>query len=97
MTQSGNRRPRAVKHRRKLKGVQRFIITAAQNATPVHKGFMAALSTARENLNAELLDRADPLRTPRAGGPRASRTPRSGRQRQHHLFNVRKKLGRNPC
>ena len=32
-----------------------FIITAAQNATPVHEEFWACLQTARKALNAELV------------------------------------------
>jgi len=37
------------------KKTERFIITAAQNATPVHPGFMRALKQACEHLSAELL------------------------------------------
>lgn len=37
------------------KGVKRFIITAAQNATPVHANFFAALKVAARHLDAELL------------------------------------------
>lgn len=34
---------------------KRFIITAAQNATPVHSGFFEALKVAAEDMNAELI------------------------------------------
>ena len=37
------------------KGVRRFIVTAAQNATPVHKGFFAALNRLARANGAELL------------------------------------------
>lgn len=37
---------------RSLGGVTRFIVTAAQNATPVHKGFVKAIETACNHLNA---------------------------------------------
>jgi len=36
-------------------GGKRFIVTAAQNATPVHPGFMRSLLVACEHLNAELI------------------------------------------
>lgn len=41
--------------KRSLGGTSRFIVTAAQNATPVHKDFMRSLGTACNKLNAELL------------------------------------------
>lgn len=49
------RRPKRLVLKRKLRGVQRYIITAAQNATPVHRPFLAALHRACRHLNAELL------------------------------------------
>lgn len=41
--------------KRTLEPVKRFIITAAQNATPVHEPFLGSLETACNHLNAELL------------------------------------------
>jgi hypothetical protein len=37
------------------KTTTRFLVTAAQNATPVHKGFWASLKRAAEHLSAEIL------------------------------------------
>jgi hypothetical protein len=37
------------------KATTRFLVTAAQNATPVHKGFWASLKRAAEHLSAEIL------------------------------------------
>jgi hypothetical protein len=37
------------------KTTTRFLVTAAQNATPVHKGFWASLTRAAEHLSAEIL------------------------------------------
>lgn len=56
-TQSGKKTPgsKPLKFKRKLAGTRRFFITAAQNATPVHQGFLKALQVACEHLNAELL------------------------------------------
>lgn len=41
--------------KRALASSSRYIITAAQNATPVHAGFLAALKIACEHLSAELI------------------------------------------
>lgn len=41
--------------KRKLRYVSRYIITAAQNATPVHRPFLAALHRACRHLDAELI------------------------------------------
>lgn len=41
--------------RRVLESVKRYIITAAQNATPVHEPFLRCLETACKHLDAELL------------------------------------------
>lgn len=41
--------------RRSFKGTKRFLVTAAQNATPAHEGFLKSLETACNHLNAELL------------------------------------------
>lgn len=43
------------KFNRALKGVQRLIITAAQNGTPVHEGFLASLRTMAKELDAEIV------------------------------------------
>lgn len=42
-------------YKRELEPVSRFIITAAQNYTPVHRKFVAALLRAKRRLKAELL------------------------------------------
>jgi len=52
-TQAGRTAPPA--RRRLQKGKRRFIITAAQNATPVHEKFLKSLEVACEHLNADLL------------------------------------------
>ncbi len=52
---NGNRHKAPVFKRTLDKNVQRFIITAAQNATPVHTVFWRCLLTARNALGAELL------------------------------------------
>ncbi len=42
-------------YKRTLKGVKRVIVTSAQNATPVHAGFMRNLERAANHLDAELV------------------------------------------
>lgn len=42
-------------YKRELAPVSRYIITAAQNYTPVHRGFVASLLRAKRRLKAELL------------------------------------------
>ena len=41
--------------KRKLSGTTRYVITAAQNATPVHEGFLSALRSYCNHNNAELI------------------------------------------
>jgi hypothetical protein len=42
-------------YKRRLKGVKRYVITSAQNATPVHAGFLSALDKYCRKNGAELL------------------------------------------
>lgn len=79
--------------RRKLKGVRRFLVTAAQNATPAHAGFLKSLETACNHLNAELL--VIPIRyknpTSRWTASQANAEEWDSALRPY-LFNARKKL-----
>lgn len=82
--------------KRTLGGVNRFIVTAAQNATPAHKGFLKALETACNHLNAELL--VVPIRYKNP----TSRWPESQANEDiwapevaPYLFNQRKALNKN--
>lgn len=78
------------------KTAARFIVTAAQNATPVHAGFVKALETACNHLNAELL--VVPLRYKNP----TSRWTRSQANEEvwapevtPYLYNQRKALNKN--
>lgn len=77
-------------------GTKRFIITAAQNATPVHEGFFRALKIAAGELNAELI--VIPFRyknpTSRWTSSQAG-AEHWAEEVQPYLFNTRKKLGEN--
>lgn len=80
---------------RKLES-KRYLITAAQNATPVHEGFFKALEVAAKHLDAEIV--VVPLRY-------KNPTSRWSQQQEHEewwaeevqpcLFNQRKKLNPN--
>ena len=82
---------------RKLKpGARRFIVTAAQNATPVHEGFWQAIQTAAKHLRAEVL--VIPLRYKNP----TSRWTKSQENEEiwdpivtPYLWNTRKKLNEN--
>jgi hypothetical protein len=47
--------PNTILARELRRGCDRFIITAAQNGTPVHEGAWGCLLSAAEHLNAEIL------------------------------------------
>jgi len=82
--------------RRSLTGSNRFLITAAQNATPVHKEFLASLELACSSLNAELV--VVPIRyknpTSRWSSSQANEEVWAP-ELQPYLFNRRKMLNRN--
>ncbi len=81
---------------RTLGKVDRFIVTAAQNGTPVHKGFLKAMETACKHLNAELL--VVPIRYK---NPTSRWTASQANEEvwddavQPYLFNKRKALNPN--
>lgn len=78
------------------KTTSRFLVTAAQNATPVHKGFFAALQRAANEMSAELL--VVPIRyknpTSRWTGSQANEETWA-EEVQPYLYNARKALCRN--
>lgn len=80
---------------RSLGGVTRFIVTAAQNATPAHVGFVKAIETACDHLNAE------PLVIPlRYKNPTSRWTESQANEEvwapevQPYLYNARKHLNK---
>lgn len=88
--------PSAVFDQQWSKDTRRFIITAAQNATPVHAAFWGALRTAASHLGAQLL--VIPLRYKNP----TSQWTGSQRNAEHwdpavreYLFNQRRKLNAN--
>lgn len=75
---------------------QRYLITSAQNATPVHAGFLAALRVAAKHLGAELV--VIPLRykNPTSVWSRKQEDDEHwAPELEPFLFNVRRKLGPN--
>lgn len=82
-----------VRFRRKLQGTQRFLVTAAQNATPVHEGFLKSLETACQELNAELLVVPIRYRNPTSRWSASQANAEAwAKEVQPYLFNARKKL-----
>lgn len=82
-------------YRRKIdRTVRRFIVTAAQNASPVHADFLRSLETACNHLNAELLVVPFRYKNP------TSRFHEAGAQWyddkvKPYLWNVRRALNKN--
>ncbi len=75
---------------------KRYIVTSAQNATPVHEGFLKALRVACEHLDAELI--VIPLRykNPTSRWTASQQNDESWAEEvQPYLYNQRKKLNPN--
>lgn len=83
--------------KRKLEPVKRYLVTAAQNATPLHAGFWAALERAKIHYEAELL--VIPLRyrnpTSRYETDKAETDEWWDDKVTPYLWNVRKSLNEN--
>ncbi len=96
---SGNRGPRPIRFARpigELGQKKRYIVTSAQNATPVHDGFMSALLNACKHLDAELI--VIPLRykNPTSRWPASAQNDEAwATEVQPYLYNQRKKLNDN--
>jgi hypothetical protein len=101
-TQSGkNEKPaaRAQKFTRPLGGITRVLVTAAQNATPIHEGFVKALETARRYYGEASTEiAAIPLRyknpTSRWSESQANEE-RWAPEIAPYLFNQRRRLNKN--
>jgi hypothetical protein len=85
-----------IRHAPALEGIERLIITSAQNATPVHEGFLGALRTAAKYLDAKII--VIPLRYK---NPTSRWSASQANAETWHeavwpyLCNVRKRLGPN--
>jgi hypothetical protein len=83
--------------KRKLRSVKRYIVTAAQNATPLHTGFWQALLKAADHYEAELL--VIPLRyrnpTSRFEAKEQETDEWWDERTVPYLWNVRKSLNEN--
>lgn len=97
-TQSGRTSPTSTPSRfaRKLGGVERFIITSAQNATPVHKGFLRALKSYCKENDAELVVIPIRYKNPTSRWTESQRNAEVwAAELQPYLYNQRKKLNDN--
>ncbi len=95
-TTNGGRAPRFARALGEVGERKTYLITSAQNATPVHEGFMASLLTACKHLEAELI--VIPLRyknpTSRWTASQAN-DEQWAEEVQPYLYNQRKKLNPN--
>lgn len=90
---AGRRSAKTPVFKRTLGGARRFLVTAAQNATPVHEKFMRSLEVAANKLNAEIL--VIPLRykNPTSNFPRSAANEEYWvKEVQPFLWNVRRSL-----
>ncbi len=88
--------PRFARPLGELGTTKRYVITSAQNATPVHEAFMASLVNACEHLDAELV--VIPLRykNPTSRWTASQQNDESWAEEvQPYLYNQRKKLNPN--
>ena len=87
--------------KRKLSGVKRFIITAAQNATPLHEGFFACLQTYASHNQAELVVIPIRYKNPTSRFSASQQNAEvwleelDEQDRIAYLYNQRKKLNEN--
>lgn len=73
-----------------------YIITAAQNATPVHENFWKCLQTARQNLDAELLVVALRYKNPTSRWTLSQKNEEVwAKEVQPYLYNARLSLNKN--
>lgn len=93
---AGRRTKKTPLFRRTLGSTERFLVTAAQNSTPVHGGFIRSLENASNALDAEIL--AIPLRYKNP----TSRWTASQKNEEHwaeevqpYLYNARRALNPN--
>ena len=82
--------------KRKLGGVKRYIITAAQNATPVHAGFFASLQSYAKATGAELVVIPIRYKNPTSVWSQSQSNDESwAPETVPYLYNQRKKLNSN--
>lgn len=93
-TQSGKVQPKSkpAVFRSKTSDVTRFIITTAQNATPLHEPFFEALKVAAEHLNAKLLIIPIRYKNPTSRFTKSQSNEEVWEVPEEYLFNVRRKL-----
>ena len=82
--------------RRKLSGIKRFIITAAQNATPIHEDFLDSLKVYSEHNTAELVVVPIRYKNPTSRWTESQANAEIWDERlTPYLYNQRKKLNSN--
>lgn len=96
--QKGDRREadKNPQFKRKLSGIKRFVVTAAQNATPVHEGFFNALLAYCKKNDAELVVIPIRYKNPTSRWSESQQNDESwAPELVPYLYNQRKKLNAN--
>jgi ribosomal protein S27AE len=95
--QAGNAKPadRNPQFRRPLGGIKRFLITTAQNATPVHEGFWRAMEGYCKHTGAELVVIPIRYKNPTSRWTESQRGEEFWQVPKDALYNQRKKLCEN--
>lgn len=95
-TRSGGTQQKLVFNRPLDKTTKRYIITAAQNATPVHEPFFQSLLVAAKHLDAELLVIPIRYKNPTSRWTESQANAETWNELVHpYLFNGRRKLNAN--
>lgn len=92
---SGGRKKTPV-FKRTLSGTERFLVTSAQNSTPVHEGFMKSLQRASKALDAEILVIPTRYKNPTSDWTASQKNEETWAEAvQPYLYNARKQLNPN--
>ena len=93
---AGRRSKKAPVFRRSLEGTERFLVTAAQNATPAHEGFMRSLQQASKALDAEILVIPIRYKNPTSDWSESQKNDEVwSSEVSDYLYNVRRNLNPN--
>lgn len=93
---AGRKSKRPQRFKRAFEGAERFIVTAAQNATPVHEGFHKALQCACKALGAELVVIPQRYQNPTSRWTASQKNEEAWDVAvQPYLYNARKQLNSN--
>lgn len=95
-TDRNGTRSKAPVFKRSLSGAERFIVTSAQNSTPVHEDFLKSLLRASKELDAELIVIPTRYKNPTSRWTASQKNEETWRPEvEPYLYNARKQLNPN--